>query len=79
MLGMEKGRGGEVAMPYGYHGKVLLVDLSHYRARGWTAEGLIPEARLRELGLWELVGPEVLGRSRAGEPVASAPARARDA
>jgi hypothetical protein len=56
-------------MPYGYHGKVLLVDLSHYRARGWTAEGLIPEARLREL-----VGPDAMRRRRAVEPVMSAPA-----
>jgi len=61
-------------MPYGYHGKVLLVDLSHYRARGWTAEGLIQEARLRELGLWELAGPDAMRPRRAVEPVMSAPA-----
>lgn len=62
-------------MLYGYHGKVLLVDLSYYRARGWTAEGLIPETKLRELGLSELVGPDALGRRRAAETLMmSAPA-----
>jgi aldehyde:ferredoxin oxidoreductase len=69
-----------VAQGVGLTGAELdLMVAAYYRARGWTAEGLIPETKLREMGLWELVGPEALGRSRAGEPVASAPARARDA
>ena len=29
---------------------------SYYRARGWTADGMIPEGKLRELGLLEFVG-----------------------
>lgn len=31
---------------------------AYYRARGWTPDGLIPEDKLRELGLWELVARE---------------------
>lgn len=31
----------------------LMID-AYYRARGWTPDGLIPEARLRELGLDDL-------------------------
>jgi aldehyde:ferredoxin oxidoreductase len=50
-----------------------LMVAAYYRARGWTAEGLIPEAKLRELGLWELVGPDVTGRSRPAEPIMSTP------
>ena len=30
---------------------------SYYRARGWTEDGLIPEAKLRELGLLDVLGP----------------------
>jgi aldehyde:ferredoxin oxidoreductase len=51
-----------------------LMVAAYYRARGWTAEGLIPEAKLRELGLWELVGPDATGRSRPAEPIMSTPA-----
>ncbi|MCH7626339.1 MAG: aldehyde ferredoxin oxidoreductase family protein [Chloroflexi bacterium] len=29
---------------------------SYYRARGWTADGMIPEGKLRELGLPDVVG-----------------------
>ena len=29
---------------------------SYYRARGWTADGMIPEGKLRELGLADVVG-----------------------
>ena len=29
---------------------------SYYRARGWTADGMIPESKLRELGLLDAVG-----------------------
>jgi len=32
----------------------LMVD-GYYRARGWTPDGLIPEAKLRELGLHDIV------------------------
>ncbi|MGQ9572113.1 MAG: aldehyde ferredoxin oxidoreductase family protein [Dehalococcoidia bacterium] len=46
-----------------------LMVAGYYRARGWTNEGLIPETKLRELGLWELVG-----RDAVGQPVGSAPA-----
>ena len=35
----------------------LMID-SYYEARGWTQEGLIPESKLRELGLEDLV-PEL--------------------
>jgi hypothetical protein len=28
---------------------------SYYRARGWTADGLIPEQKLRELELLDIV------------------------
>ena len=52
---------------------------AYYRARGWTAEGLIPETKLRELGLWELVGPDAMGRTRAAELVTAARALAEDA
>jgi aldehyde:ferredoxin oxidoreductase len=41
---MEKGRGGEAAMLYGYHGKVLLVDLS---SRSYDLQEL-PERTLRD-------------------------------
>ncbi|MCJ7510258.1 MAG: aldehyde ferredoxin oxidoreductase family protein [Dehalococcoidia bacterium] len=51
-----------------------LMVAAYYRARGWTAEGLIPEAKLRELGLWELVGPDVVGRRQAAEPAMATPA-----
>ena len=27
----------------------------YYSARGWTAEGLIPEQKLRELDVWDIV------------------------
>jgi aldehyde:ferredoxin oxidoreductase len=29
----------------------------YYRARGWTPDGLIPEAKLQELGLGDLARP----------------------
>ena len=31
----------------------LMID-GYYRARGWTPDGMIPEAKLRELGLGDL-------------------------
>ncbi len=49
-----------------------LMVAAYYRARGWTADGLIPEAKLRELGLWELVGPDALGHRRAADLLGSA-------
>ena len=32
---------------------------SYYRARGWTADGMIPDSKLRELGLLDVVGAPV--------------------
>ena len=36
----------------------LMID-AYYRARGWTEDGLIPEAKLRELELLDVVGEPV--------------------
>ena len=36
----------------------LMID-AYYRARGWTEDGLIPEAKLRELDLLDVVGEPV--------------------
>ena len=41
----------------------LMID-SYYRARGWTPDGLIPEEKLRELGL------DDLAHARAEAPLA---------
>lgn len=35
-----------------------LMIAAYYRARGWTPDGLIPETKLRDLALWELVRRE---------------------
>jgi len=36
----------------------LMID-GYYRARGWTSDGLIPQAKLRELGLGDVIPVEV--------------------
>ena len=38
----------------------MMID-AYYRARGWTAEGLIPKEKLRELSLEDLIQEEVVG------------------
>jgi hypothetical protein len=42
---------------------------AYYRTRGWTPEGLIPETKLRELSLWDLVRPGAISPTRAVQPV----------
>jgi len=41
----------------------LMID-GYYRARGWTTDGLIPEAKLRELGLGDLTRPPMADAER---------------
>ena len=41
----------------------------YYRARGWTDEGLIPEARLKELGLDQLLAGVKYGVGASASPV----------
>jgi len=39
-----------------------------YRVRSWRPDGLIPEAKLRDLGLWELVRREARALGPAAVP-----------
>ncbi len=43
----------------------------YYRARGWTEDGLIPESRLRELGLDEVLDGARQGAGAGASPVAT--------
>jgi aldehyde:ferredoxin oxidoreductase len=60
-------------------GELDLMVAAYYRARGWTPEGLIPETKLRELGLWDLVGPAAISPTQAVQPLTAVRAPTGDA
>ena len=42
---------------------------AYYEARGWTEDGLIPESKLREMGLADVVGYECIEKPQVERPV----------